>query len=348
MIKNPLFPKLRINKRFFLSSIVFLCFLSPYLRADDLDRAAALEAAGDKEAAGDLYEKWLEQRENRSDPGYGRTLLHLLRSGGSPGALLNLLEKYLPHVNNPYDRMEAVRFGAYLADLSGRMELAKEYFSLLREEDPQYDWINSYIALQENQKISLADPLVSTGSLVDEEHAKNRMILYLIFLSRMDKPFKNWIIKGERVFPFLTSYPDWTYQVWSVCTDKALHKTAGEYKNRLLRDFPESPEAGMVKSKVVPYGNPVLLLPVDLDEAGQTAAETPTEEYLQIGSFGDQDNAESFKIELERSTGLSVVVVPIDGMFKVLCPTFSAAEEIRILKQKGYDSFKVPPPAHSR
>ncbi len=347
MRKIPFLRTPRINRACFLTVFFLFSFLSPVLFGSDLDRAADLEASGDLESAADLYESWLNRRANRTDPDYGRTLLHLLRSGGSPGGQLALLEKYLPYVNNAYDREEVLKFGAYLAELSGNLELAEKYFILLQEKDPRYDWIPSYLNLQEDKIRSVDDPLMSSLLLDDEDHIASRLILYLLTLSlkpETGREAENWIRLAEQTYPFLVEHPSWLYQVWSVSGIFELDELTDKYRERLIRNFGESPESGIVEFRISPYGNPLLLSAyssIGESPGEETPAAAATGEFLQLGSFSDLGNAESLKENVEGNTSFSLRIVFQDGLYKVLLPTASAESDRQNLKQRGFDSFRV-------
>ena len=346
MRKKTVLRNLRINRVCFYSVFFLLIFFSPCLRGNDLDRAAELEASGDLESAADLYENWLNRSSNRTDPDYGRTLLHLLRSGGAPDLQLTLLEKFLPYVNNAYDKNEVLKFGAYLAELTGNLDLAEKYFSLLNREYPRYEWVISYLNLQEGKISRIEDPLMSSLMLESEDHISNRLILYLLSLSpetEQDNATGIWIQRAENAFPFLRNKPSWLYHVWSVSRMFQLDEMTREYEKLLLQEFEDSPETGIVESRISLYSNPYSLAvyATVTDPNGEDMKMSVETEFLQLGSFSDLSNAEGMKEELERNTSFSIRIVQQTGQYKVLLATESAESDQKLLKQKGYDSFKV-------
>ncbi len=344
--------KSRIYRFFSVWLLLFSCLAGFHVCADDLARAAELEASGDRDTARDLYIRWLTDDENRADPGYGRTLLHLLRSGGTPETLFGLLERFLPYVENPQDKLEAVRFGAYLADLTGRFDLSQRYFYQLMIADPRTDWIREYFSLLEKGSPEPSDPLNFTSDLVDEEHAKNRMILYLISLyvnKASEETVIHWIERAETAFPFLRNYPDWYYAVWLICRNSALMDIQNRYKGDLIRNFPDSPEAGILEREVEILLPPVFLVQRDPRLMQENADTVEKYEYIQMGSFGSLEHAEKFCEEIKRDTGLSPEVFQIEGLYKVILATSTPGKDQDALKKSGYDSFTVAlPPGHSR
>ena len=334
------------NKYALILSLLLIPFILP---ADDLNRASLLEKEGRSDEARALYLLWLKAEENRESPSYGRTLLHLLRMGGDSQELLEQLDNFLPGVGNPQDRNEILKFAGYLADLTGDSSRSAAYFSSLSG-DGRLDWIRDYNSMAEGSAIPPDDPLLISFQTADQNYIKNKALIYLLFLNSADKDKRtliNWQEQAEVRFPFLREYPEWYYISWYCYSGIEEESKVRDYRAALLNRFPSSPEAALIRGRIRLMVNPSFFI---FSEPRDTAAADPlpddTISYLQAGAFGTFANAAALQKAISEKTGLSAEIRSEDSVFKVVVKTLRAEQDMALLKELGFDVFRILPADH--
>jgi len=343
---------MRIKKRSFLLVWVLAAVFPPILSASDLLlRASDLEDAGHAREARALYLDWLEIPVSRGSAQFGRILLHYLRMGGDTEQSLAVLEANLPYVEESEDRADLLLLGAVLADLAGHSEVSASYYRSMGEEGRNSSsWLSAYHALSSTPDVPPPDPLIVPIESNREESLKNAALLYLMYLHRTGagRPdLLNWLEQAAGHFPFLETYPDWLLLQYQSFTMLGMAERAGQYRRKLLKDFPESPEASVLIGRAELFPLPVFLLDGDVlsgQEGEVLGPAVSTAPRLQAGAFGSEDNAVSLEEELE-SLGFDAFITREGGVLKVLIRTGEPERDARRLKAAGYDTFIVPSPS---
>ena len=347
-----MYRKIRIIKKHLPYVFLLLSAVPVFLTANDLSDAQNLENRGNTEEARSIYIRWLETGENRATPSFGRTLLHLLRMGGDRKELLELVDRHFPFVNNSEDRREILKYGAFLADLSGQFQRAGRYYSILENAgENQFDWVGDYYNISGNEVFDPADPLLFPASLETEEHAKNRAIVYLLSLSgnsSTNREFQDWLIRAEIKFPFLQNYPEWLYMVRLCCIDLNLPDKAETCEDRLLREYPDSPEAAVIRGEIHSLPAPLFFLTAEQPPAEEVILSTVQKDFIQAGAFSSRKNAESLDFSIREKTGLTPYVLQTGSVFKVLLESSFPERDLDLLKRNGFDGFRIPQPVQSR
>ena len=336
----------------------FLCTVSLY--GDNLTDAALLEKNGDISGARSLYLQWLSEEANRSRSDYGRTLLHVLRLGGERQSLFEVLDSFLPGVKNTQDKMEILKFGAYLSDLSGMEKKAAHYFSLLSSFNESVpSWKMDYYSLLNNSNTDLEDPLAGNSSYHREADFADTAILYLIHLneSAANMDILDWQVRMDIRYPFLRDYPEWLFLNWYFSRGRKMKAQEENFSSLLIERFPAAPETGVVKGNIQLFpspsyllteANPVLSLlntePTEMDQPSGTVSSSEKLYYLQAGAFGQEANAEELREEISRKAALNAEVIQSGNVYKVIVRTYEPDRDSEILRAGGFDFFRTLPP----
>lgn len=341
---------LSLRKGLLLFYIGCSCTLS-FLGADDLSTAVEYEKSGQISEARTLYLSWLKKELDNQHPSYGRTLLHVLRLGGDSDEILNVLDSYLPGVTNSHDRIEILKFAAYVADLSGKGEKAKEYFSKLQSiEKGEYDWILSYYDVLKGSEIPPEDPLTVFFHTNNEHYVKNKALVYFLYLNIVSADLGqviNWQEQMEGQFPFLKNYPEWLFFNWYFYSLGEKQDRADEYKSILIDNFSNSPETAIAEGRMSLLSNTAFLIGGGNPSTEDLVPATPASPvqalfYLQAGAFGSRANAVSLQKDIKRQTGLSASIIKRGESFKVIIETPSPDKDQKQLTRAGFEVFRIP------
>ncbi len=326
-----------------------------------MTEAALLEKNGDISGARSLYHQWLNEEANRNRSDYGRTLLHVLRLGGDRQGLFNILDSCLSGVRNIQDRIEILKFGAYLSNLSGMEERSTYYFSLLESLDESAaSWIGNYYSLINNSYTNLEDPLAGNSSYQRESDFKEAAVLYLIYLNittAEDQDITDWQERMDARYPFLQNYPEWLFLNWYFSRERNMEVQEDYFSSLLAERFPTAPETGLLKGDIQLFPSPVYLL-TDVHSDLSLPNEEPAEScqlpggigssgklyYLQAGAFGQKANAEELKQEINKQSPLNAEVIQSGDIYKVLIRTYDPDKDSGVLRAGGFDVFRTLPP----
>lgn len=335
----------------FLLLILYCLFSLSLLEADDLSTASGFEKNGQSSEARSLYISWLKKEANHTNPSYGRTLLHVLRMGGDSDEIFQLLDLCYSGVSNLHDRIEVLKFGAYVADLSGRSEKAEVYFSRLHEmENMQYDWILFYYDVIKGSDEAPEDPLAVAFHTNSELFVKNKALVYFIYLSNNNEDLRsviNWQEQAEGLFPFLKKYPEWLFLNWYFYSRGGDMVRAGDYKTILQNNYPKSPETAIAVGRIRLLSNPAFLIGQGDSETLDTAVPAVDFQvlfYLQAGAFSSRANAVSLQQDIKSKTGFSSSLHKRGEIYKVVIETNDPVRDQKLLGRNGFEVFRIPQP----
>jgi len=267
--------------------------------------------------------------------------------GGDIDDILNVLDSYLPAVTNSHDRIEILKFAGYVADLSGKSEKAKEYFSSLHDmKNGEYDWILSYYGVLKGSEKIPEDPLTISFHTNNELYVKNKALVYFFYLNIASDDLNqviNWQEQAEGRFPFLRNYPEWLFFNWYFYSHAEKQDRADEYKSILMHKFSKAPETAIAEGRMSLLSNPAFLIGGGALILEDPVPATPVQVrfYLQAGAFSSQANAVYLQQDIKRKTGLSASINKRGEVFKVIIETGNPGKDQRQLAGAGFEVFRI-------
>jgi len=309
------------------------------------------------------------------EPGFFEVLSESYRNLSDPKEALEIMQKYLPVLEEDKHRHTLLLDMARLEEQTGRLEKAQLHFqsaafSLAEKRDyaSLYNSMLLLIDLGEYRQALMQARQIREDSGSGDLAQRAKVQEARVYLHQDNS--KKALEMAESVFNERKRLPaDVLYNLWLVfrsLDDKMggadrVKKSAEEVLQRLSETYPDSPEYRLIQGSVDVV--PTVELSMGL-RSGSTAGpesrdvakdeekkkEVPEIEgsrAIQTGSFRDADNAGYMQRELERE-GFHAIVVQKDSdgkiYYRVLVPiAFGESEEkiILNLKEKGFEGYPV-------
>ncbi|MFO7848522.1 MAG: tetratricopeptide repeat protein [Spirochaetia bacterium] len=317
---------------------------------------------------------WLA--EHREDPHFYDRLLDTAKAFEDPSRSKQILDRYLPLLDKPEERYEVLLMLAHLEESLGNYKDAQSHYqsaAFVRRGERDYKALfHSALLLIEQGEYSLAE--VQLTRVRDSTDSEKLMRTAQLNLARLYALTGNTEEAEKTIAGIMEDEtgPEIYYLIYTVSSHLEMDEQARAAGQRLIKEFPKSPEAQLVQgiAEEAPSTEKVfgLLLREETAESSKAASgeaqkETrgqpqqdeeqvkPQEEQkargVQTGSFRDIENADYMAAELEKKgfsaqveektvngTKYHQVIVPV--------PEDLRAQNIMLrLKEEGFEGYPV-------
>lgn len=304
--------------------------------------------------------EWLET--HREDDEFFKKLMTLVRSLEDPRQSIDILERFLPVIENTQRRYEALLYLAGLDESLGELASAQvRYQSAASIRRSAWDYralLSSALLLIELGDYDLAElQLRRIGDRAEPKELQNdARIQYARLLAFREKTEE----AGKMISLMLgeeSLSPRSLYLMYTLALHVDMREEAAKAKQRLLRQFPSSPEAGIVSGLVRrapsveetfgllhPKGENRELVRKETEETNEEAERVRA---IQTGSFRDRENAEHLLREMNKR-GLEAQIedktIGNKRYFRVVVPVKkdeTAQKVVLQLKGMGFEGIPL-------
>lgn len=376
-------PMLRRGKycsfpKFMLILLIGLCSIIPVSAQTGEQESQEKESQEEEEGSAAQWStletegriEWLA--ENLKDNRFFDRLIETLEGVEEPERGVSLLSRFLPVIEEPDRRYRLLLRLSRLEESVGKLESAQTHYqSAASSRKGEWDFralFSSAMILIELGDYSLAElQLSQIADKTDSALLRHRASVHLARLKVLEGDEGSARSKLEEIPVDENISPSLLYLMYTLSLHLEMREQAVNIKERLVKEYPRSPEAGMVQGVVdrapsiekvfgllnVSDGGPTnegIRTPEQPADTSDEGVDTESEEVaraIQTGSFRDAENARYMVEELEKygfSAEIQEAEVGGTTYHRVVVPvgTDDTAQKIMIrLKERGYEGYQV-------
>lgn len=312
---------------------IFFILLCRSLVADELYDASILEKEGKQEQAFHLYEQWLSAHQN--DVKFPQILFYaasLIRSVDESIQFLEQNESFL----SGKDKQQLFYRVAVLYEITFQKHKAVEYYekaSLNEDNTLNYNHYLKYLTA--GYQLGEIPPMDKVDSILLSNPGRLLYIQALTFKSELLR-YSGEINEALTILEqsiYRETSPEIQLALWKIYKYNDNSASAELISRRMEKDFPESIELKIIKGEVEQ-------LPV-LTDLFLPVKNTSLKSYAQVGTFSNEENAESLSEKL-KSSGFESFYLNDKGRTRVIVVDSDSSGNLLVrLRTNGFDAFMI-------